>query len=259
MVDGPETVKFKNRSMEDTFAWFSRVGNYKLRLTVKNGESILSDDVEVKVLNPLEDCKLIDAYWNVTSAFENDFVDMIAVGKKCDGTLIGFNIQNDANSYIFLDYEIFNNSIAKRTLRIPFYCSITKGVIKLTCGKDTVIHRFTANVDEMDHKIISNSLTVKLKKQYNPPIVDAGPDRRIKFGHTLLLNATVIDDGLPNAPGKITMEWKIDANNPGIALFSNLEDTVTEVYFPTKGEYHLSLYTEDGSYAVTNSIVVEVE
>jgi uncharacterized protein YjiK len=51
-VSGPGTVIFGNPNTEDTAVSFSTPGTYLLRLSGNDGENIVSDDVELEVLNP---------------------------------------------------------------------------------------------------------------------------------------------------------------------------------------------------------------
>ena len=48
-----------------------------------------------------------------------------------------------------------------------------------------------------------------------PPLVDAGIDRTVTVGGTVMLDGTVSDDGLPDPPGSVTATWSRVSGPPG--------------------------------------------
>jgi hypothetical protein len=88
-----------------------------------------------------------------------------------------------------------------------------------------------------------------------PPTVDAGPDVQVVLPGLALLDATIVDDGLPNPPGLCTMTWSQVAG-PGTAQFVSPYAEDTRVQLPQPGTYEFELLVDDGEYQVTDRALV---
>ncbi len=87
------------------------------------------------------------------------------------------------------------------------------------------------------------------------PLVDAGVDQLIELGHSLFLDGTVTDDGLPD--GSLTTVWtKVDG--PGNVTFVDASRADTEVQIGTAGEYSLRLTADDGALQVYDQVLITV-
>jgi hypothetical protein len=95
-----------------------------------------------------------------------------------------------------------------------------------------------------------------IKKPNRAPSVDCGPNikRSIKFP-TIVLNAAVTDDGLPNGP--VTVRWS-KASGPGTVTFEHPNRTYTKASFKTVGKYVLKLSAYDGKLTGYDTITVEM-
>ncbi|MSU19810.1 MAG: hypothetical protein EXS30_00255 [Pedosphaera sp.] len=93
------------------------------------------------------------------------------------------------------------------------------------------------------------------------PRVNAGADQALQattFPTTATLNATVIDDGLPNPPGTIASKWT-QVSGPGPVLFANAAQTATTASFPGGGVYTLRFAADDGQFQAGDEVTVTVE
>jgi hypothetical protein len=72
---------------------------------------------------------------------------------------------------------------------------------------------------------------------------------------TLVLEATVADDGAPNPPGHITSSWSV-RSGPGTALFGDTNSLQTIVRFPIAGVYQLRLTASDGTHQAASDLTV---
>lgn len=90
------------------------------------------------------------------------------------------------------------------------------------------------------------------------PIVDAGLDLTVS-NFSVLLDATVTDDGLPNPPAGLTYIWS-QISGPGTATFSNAtaEDTTVTLPDGVFGEYTFSLNASDSELSSTDEVTVTV-
>lgn len=90
------------------------------------------------------------------------------------------------------------------------------------------------------------------------PQVNAGGNRVIVLPNSLNLNGTAVDDGLPNPPGVLTVNWSVQSG-PGPVEFGNSGVAATSASFSVPGLYTLRLAANDGALTATNDIFVTVE
>lgn len=78
------------------------------------------------------------------------------------------------------------------------------------------------------------------------PIVDAGPSITTNFPDTnLTVSGTVLDNGLPDPPGRIFVRWS-QISGPGVVTFRKSDSLTTKVRIPKPGTYKLLLTATDG-------------
>lgn len=81
----------------------------------------------------------------------------------------------------------------------------------------------------------------------NPPSVDAGPDQTLPPGLLQTqLSANASDDGLPNPPGQLFLQWT-KAAGPGQVAFNAATSQQTTVTFSQGGTYDLRFSATDGA------------
>jgi peptidoglycan/xylan/chitin deacetylase (PgdA/CDA1 family) len=91
------------------------------------------------------------------------------------------------------------------------------------------------------------------------PNVDAGPDQMIVLpDESVLLDATVADDGLPVPPGFVTMEWS-KVSGPGTVTFVDAFAEDTQAIFEQPGTYLLRLTAEDGEWIASDEMTVQFD
>lgn len=88
------------------------------------------------------------------------------------------------------------------------------------------------------------------------PTVDAGPNQSITFPAEAVLDATVLDDGLP-APPALTYLWE-RGSGPGVVTFVNRNAVDTRASFDAPGNYVLRLTASDGVLSARDSLQIEV-
>ncbi|MBD2460346.1 hypothetical protein H6G89_04745 [Oscillatoria sp. FACHB-1407] len=78
------------------------------------------------------------------------------------------------------------------------------------------------------------------------PVVEVGGDRIITLPQTAVLHAVVQDDGLPNPPGEVTLQWSHIGGEDGQVQFAQSNANYTEAIFSAKGWYRIALTATDG-------------
>ncbi|NLH15900.1 MAG: LamG domain-containing protein [Phycisphaerae bacterium] len=95
------------------------------------------------------------------------------------------------------------------------------------------------------------------------PVVNAGADQGVWLGMngtpgeaTVSLNGTVMDDGLPNPPGKLTLAWTQVAG-PTVTV-SPADAAVASVTFTEVGTYEFKLSATDGEFSAEDNVMIYV-
>ncbi len=89
------------------------------------------------------------------------------------------------------------------------------------------------------------------------PSVNAGRNDVITLPNTATLSATASDDGLPNPPGAITLQWS-KLSGPGAVTFGAPTALVTSASFSQPGTYTLRLTASDGALSASGDVTVKV-
>jgi hypothetical protein len=92
------------------------------------------------------------------------------------------------------------------------------------------------------------------------PWVDAGPDLAgsVAGGPVVLnLNGHVLDDGLPNPPGTVMVQWSQIGGGP-LALFGDPSQAATTATFNAPGTYFLKLSADDSLQTSFDLVEVEI-
>jgi nitrogen fixation protein FixH len=90
------------------------------------------------------------------------------------------------------------------------------------------------------------------------PIVDAGVNQTISMPDTALMDGTVSDDGLPDPPAGLTMNWSKESG-PGEVIFVDASAVDTEASFSIDGVYILRLTADDGELTSNDEVTITVE
>ncbi len=89
------------------------------------------------------------------------------------------------------------------------------------------------------------------------PVVAAGPDQTIYLPAGAMLSGTVTDDGLPDPPGYVTVQWT-QVSGPTACVFSAPAAATTGVSFSTPGTYVLRLTADDGVRSTSDTTTITV-
>ncbi|MFC1752267.1 LamG-like jellyroll fold domain-containing protein [Thermoproteota archaeon] len=90
------------------------------------------------------------------------------------------------------------------------------------------------------------------------PVVNAGIDQEITLpDDTVSLDATVSDDGLPNPPGTVTVEWSKESG-PGDVTFGDANAVDTTATFSVDGVYVLRLTANDSELQANDTVTIDV-
>lgn len=92
--------------------------------------------------------------------------------------------------------------------------------------------------------VISDQLTVTVTPENQVPVVEAGPDETVPITAGWLSKASVVDDGLPNPPGRVTVQW-VKVSGPGDVVFADPTAVLTTATFSVPGVYVLELRASD--------------
>jgi hypothetical protein len=89
------------------------------------------------------------------------------------------------------------------------------------------------------------------------PVVDAGPNRTAGTTSSVVLSGTASDDGKPNPPGSMTLNWS-KISGPGTVGFANSNAASTTATFSQPGTYVLRLAANDGEVKVSDETTVTI-
>ena len=71
------------------------------------------------------------------------------------------------------------------------------------------------------------------------------------------MNGTVSDDGLPNPPGAVALNWS-QFSGSGATTFANSNAATTTATFSTPGNYGLRLTADDGQVRTSSDVSIAV-
>ncbi len=103
----------------------------------------------------------------------------------------------------------------------------------------------------------SDLVTITVNPVNGPPTVDAGLNQTVSLVTGVVLNGTVIDDGLPNPPSAVTTTWSL-ITGPGTTTFENPNEVNTTANFSAPGVYVLSLNANDSALNISDEVTITV-
>ncbi|MEZ4656466.1 MAG: hypothetical protein R2911_02735 [Caldilineaceae bacterium] len=113
-----------------------------------------------------------------------------------------------------------------------------------------------SNPNENDGKVYELSVP-PITSGNNPPTVDAGAYQNITLPNNATLNGSATDDGLPNPPGAVTVQWS-QIGGPGLVTFTNPNAPNTTAIFTLPGTYKLRLVADDGELVSSDDVTIVV-
>ncbi|HSK62957.1 MAG TPA: hypothetical protein VK893_03925, partial [Pyrinomonadaceae bacterium] len=102
----------------------------------------------------------------------------------------------------------------------------------------------------------SDTMTVTVIPNNQPPTVDAGPDQIIELPDPAVLKGVITDDGMPQG-STVTATWSV-TTGPGPVVFANPNAAATTASFTTPGLYTLRLTASDTEFTVFDEMQVTV-
>jgi len=135
------------------------------------------------------------------------------------------------------------------TILNPYFVQISdnlRQISSLTSDTADIIDAMVADIGE-------SPLPVN-----QPPTVDAGPDQTVTLPATAALAGTVTDDGLPDPPGAVAVEWS-KVSGSGNVVFGDENAKNTTASFSAAGVYVLRLTADDGELTASDDVTVTVE
>jgi len=158
-----------------------------------------------------------------------------------------------------LDPEIYNEHLTIRST-VPLSWS---GVEVSQAGFVQVVEPILEDTESVVYyDAVPNGGTILLTPGvvYNlAPVVDAGLDQMIVLpDDSVLLDATVADDGLPVPPGLVTSEWSM-VSGPGSVNFDDASLEDTQAVFSQPGTYVLRITAQDGEWVASDDMTVQFD
>ena len=100
--------------------------------------------------------------------------------------------------------------------------------------------------------------TVSLEQEPNEaPSVFAGDDQSIRLSGSAHLDAAVTDDGDPDPPASVAVQW-VGVSGPGEVLFANPHEAETTATFSAEGSYVLRLLADDSALTASDDVTISV-
>jgi hypothetical protein len=108
-----------------------------------------------------------------------------------------------------------------------------------------------------DNQNVASTSTPIIIQVNAAPVVNAGNNQSITLPASAALFGSATDDGLPNPPGALTVNWS-KTSGPGNVSFGNPNSAVTTASFSSEGPYVLRLTASDGPRSSFSEISVDV-
>ena len=127
----------------------------------------------------------------------------------------------------------------------------------LRSGTNTVaveVHQVNGTSSDISFDLELDAL---IAPENQPPTVNAGGVIAANTGTPAALQGSVLDDGLPGAPARMTMTWS-KISGPGDVAFGNSGSAVTTATFSAAGTYVLRLSASDGALTAQDDLTVTV-
>lgn len=238
-VSGPGNVTFGSPTAANTTASFSASGTYVLRLTANDGELDGWDEVTVKVNQPPS-----------VNAGADQSVTLPA-GAALAATVNDDGLPNPPGA-LTLQWSktsgpgdvTFENAAAATTS--ASFSAAGDYVLRVSASD--------GSASSMDELTVTVNPAVPANQ---PPSVDAGPDQTITSPAQAMLAGTASDDGLPNPPGVVALQWS-KVSGPGDVTFDSPNTGATAAGFTAIGVYVLRLTADDGALSAADDVTVTV-
>lgn len=233
-------------------------------LVIANGNAATPDEVRAALEQTAEDLGTLgrdDAYgWGLVDAYAAlqwtagpvDNPPTVSITSPADGaTVTGIvTITGDATDDIGVEKVDFyyDSTLIGTDTTSPY--SVDWDSTAVTDGTYTI----TATAIDTAFQEASDSISVTVDNENDPPVADAGPDQSVNTGSTVLLDGTgsYDPDGDP-----ITYSWVFVSKPVDSAATLSGADTATPSFVADlDGTYEVELTVSDGELSSTDSVVV---
>jgi RHS repeat-associated protein/uncharacterized repeat protein (TIGR01451 family) len=236
-VSGPGAVTFANGGVPATSATFSQAGEYVLKLTARDANLSVSDEVTVMVF-PFNDSPTVNA------GADQSVILPAALnlnGKVSDDALPSGSSVSISWSKLSGPGEVKFTDASAMTTNAVF--SETGTYVLRLVGDDSQF----SSVDDV---------TIQVFPTNNAPTVDAGKDQTIRLPDEAKLEGAVGDDGLP-VGNTLTVAWS-QVRGPGTVNFGKGSAAATSATFTQPGTYVLRLTASDSQISSSDELTILV-
>lgn len=244
VVSGPGPVSFGTPTQPVTSATFTVAGTYLLRLTATDTQFTVSSDVTVTIFDPGQNLPpTVFAGLPQSITLPTNSVTL-AASVKDDGKPVGAAVTSLWSQVSGPAPVVFANPNSAFT-KVTFSAA------------GTYVLRITASDTQLSS---SSDVAIVVNPQPNAPPFVGGLGNgffSISLPNTsITINGIVSDDGLPS--GTLDIQW-IQADGPGLAVFSAPKNPVTQITVPpSPGRYTFLLTASDGQYKTSATAFLDV-
>ncbi len=176
----------------------------------------------------------------------------VSITQPTDGQVL--NTATTTVSGTFADDSVVNSVKVNGVNATISGNNFTANNIALTVGNNTV----TVVATDIFGNAGNSSITVVRNSAGNQaPSITIGSSQTVTLPATASLNATVTDDGQPNPPGQVTINWS-KMSGSGTVTFSNPTSSTTTATFSSAGTYVVRISASDSILTTTKDVTVTV-
>jgi len=228
--------------------------NYNLQVTVTDSGGLTAvQNITVTVTDEAENTAPTITSTNMTNVAENQIaaIDVQATDDNdAEGSGLAFNLTGGADQGLF--------TVASTT-GIVIFQNAPDFEVPSDAGTDNNYNIQVTVTDSGGLTAVQNIVIIVTDVSENTaPIVNAGTDQAITLPASSILTGSTNDDGLPNPPAAVTVQWSL-VSGPGTANFSDATVATTSVSFSVDGTYILRLTANDSELTTSDEVVIIVD
>lgn len=237
------TVNFTNPNAAQTNASFSTAGSYVLKLSASDSQLTGEDTVNITVNQPQNQAPTVNAGQDQTITLPST------------ASLVG--IASDDG----LPNPPAQLSVSWSKVSGAGSVSFSNPSSLSTTASFSVAGAYVLRLSVSDSLLSTSDDITVIVNPAQPnnaaPQVSAGPDQSITLPNAVTLNGSVSDDGNPNPPASLSIEWtRVDG--PGVVNFTNPNGAITQASFSIAGTYTLRLTANDSALSSSDDVIVLV-
>ena len=235
-ISGPGTAVFVDDTDPETDVSFDATGEYVLQLAADDGDTSSTDTVKITINIP------------PTCNAGTDQDVLKSAGADLDGTASDTDGLPDPPAALTTTWSKHSGpgvvTFTPNANALDAHADFSLGgvyVLRLSAydGATTVTDDVTINVDA-------------------PPVVDAGPDQKIRDPNaTIQLAGSVTDEGFPDPPAAVTALWE-QVSGPGTVVFADDTDPATTCTVDQAGIYTLRLTGDDSNQTAEDTVELRI-